>query len=123
MSLKSNNATAVAIVTSGYRFLLEPIDASGDIEHISTKESTNSCFNLRDAMAGTIDNHLDLAAINPVSKTVLLVEATRLYSSEKARMLGQDWRRLESVTITSELRQIPHGLFSFIQLEHANQGT
>jgi hypothetical protein len=63
--------------------------------------------------SGSIKNHLDIAAINPASGTVLSVEAKRLYSSEPARSLGQGWRRLQTTTITSELRHNPHGYCCF----------
>src|SRR5438105_4391480 len=63
-----------------------------------------------------IENHLDLAAVNRESRTVPLAEAKRLFSSEKAALLGQDWRRLQTATITSPLRHIPddHRYFALL---------
>jgi|GEM_PF-6363949 len=93
-----------------------PVEGDNDVSEAVT--TAYLAFQLRDEgffvypqiqCSAAIDNHLDLAAINPVSNTVFLVESKRLYSSEKARSLGKDWRRLQAATITSELRHVPDG--------------
>lgn len=91
-----------------------PVEGNNDLPEAMT--ATYLAFQLRDAgfrvfpqvqCSGRIDNHLDFAAVNPASRTVVLAEAKKLYSSEKARSLGRDWRRLQAASIVSDLRHIP----------------
>jgi hypothetical protein len=93
-----------------------PVEGNNDVPEALT--ATYLAFQLRDSgyfvypqaqCSGLVSNHIDFAAIDPVGCTVLLVEAKKLYSSEKAQSLGQDWQRLQTASITSEFRQVPHG--------------
>lgn len=92
-----------------------PVEGNNDLPEAMT--ATYLAFQFRDAgfrvfpqvqCSGRIDNHLDFAAVNSDSRTVILAEAKKLYSSEKARSLGQDWRRLQTASIVSDLRHIPN---------------
>lgn len=93
-----------------------PVEGDNDVSEALT--AMYFAFQLRDKgfriypqvqCTGAIHDHLDMAAIHPGSKTVLLIEAKRLYSSERAALLGQDWQRLRGSIITSKLRSIARG--------------
>lgn len=91
-----------------------PVEGNNDIAEEMT--ATYLAFQFRDygfrvfpqvQCSNRISNHLDFAAINPDTATVVLTEAKRINKSEGARSLGQDWRRLQAASITSDLRHIP----------------
>ena len=62
---------------------------------------------------GDIRQHIEMAAINPDSRTILMVEAKRLYSGEKARSLGKDWCRLQRLKLRNKWGTIPECLSSY----------
>ncbi len=97
-----------------------PIEGDNDISEATTMMYWGCA--LRDAgyfiypqiqYGGNISQHMEMAAINPDSKTIMIVEAKRLYSSEKAKSLGDDWVRLQNLKLPSEWDPIPEGLCSW----------
>jgi len=91
-----------------------PVEGNNDLPEALTAMYLG--FQLRDAgfrlfpqvqCSDQISNHLDFAAVSPDARMVILTEAKKLYNSEKARSLGQDWRRLQTASIVSALRHVP----------------
>jgi len=67
-------------------------------------------------VAGSVKQHVDAVAIHREYRCALVIEAKRLYSSEKFKSLGNDWLRLQQFKLPCQWLSLPRPLACYALL-------